>query len=125
MMQKNNDLNIGFVDLEKDIQSFLDELTKRRISKREEYTKGSYNGFHNFVVAANLNNSLPEVECHNFMTKHLVSYLDMIEQLKNGTTYFPEAVVDEKIGDIITYLLLWRSMIRETNGYINQEELPF
>lgn len=70
-------------------------------NKAKEYASNE-NRFHNFDTAAKMNKTTPERELWNFMTKHLVSVQDMVKDPEKVTT----AMVNEKIGDVINYLIL-------------------
>jgi len=49
---------------------------------------------------------------HGFMLKHLISYLDMLDDMDKGIIP-TEAYLDEKIGDIINYFVLQEASILE------------
>ena len=63
---------------------------------------------HNFRVAAGLQGCSVTQALAGMMTKHTVSVYDMIN---SGQSYAP-AVWDEKIGDLINYLLLLRVAVK-------------
>lgn len=85
----------------KDLQERMENLL---LIKGKEYRRNN-NPFHNFERAAILNNSTPELELHGFLTKHLVSYLDMIQDIENGKE-ISYSYVEEKLTDIRVYFLL-------------------
>lgn len=111
---------MGIQDFNSEFERFFNELVQRVQNKQMEYARNG-DPFHNFKQAAKLNNSLPEIELHNFMTKHLVSYMDMLKDIEKGS-YPTSNVADEKLGDIIVYMGLLRTMIHSKN---NPVELPF
>ena len=89
---------------EKEVKEINDFMNNLLLVKGKEYRRNN-NPFHNFEKAAELNNSQVPLELHGFLTKHLVSYLDMIQDIKDGKelTY---SYVQEKLTDIRVYFLL-------------------
>lgn len=77
-------------------------------SKAKEYAPGE-DRFHNFYRAASILNISPAKALVGFMTKHLVSVLDLLDDPVRLQTENWE----EKIGDLISYLLLLDAMVRE------------
>lgn len=90
-----------------DLQRHMEELL---IVKGKEYRRNN-NPFHNFERAAELNNSQPALELHGFLTKHLVSYLDMIQDIKNEVPISYQ-YIEEKLTDIRVYFLLLQIMLK-------------
>jgi len=70
-------------------------------SKAEEYARGE-DRLHNFRVAARMLGTTPEQALWGMAAKHLVSVQDMVD----GHLDASPAMVDEKIGDLINYLIL-------------------
>lgn len=64
---------------------------------------------HNFKRAADLMRCTPEEALLGFLTKHIVSVIDMI---KADRDFHPE-VIDEKIGDCINYFILLEALMKE------------
>lgn len=77
-------------------------------SKAREYATGD-DRLHNFKKAASITGETPAQVCVGFMVKHLVSVMDIVDQIANPS----EAVIDEKIGDSINYLILLEALLRE------------
>lgn len=80
------------------------------LNKNKEYAEEN-DVFHNFDVAADI---LRHVDTGSrpgsamaFAVKHLVSIIDIV----NSPARFSSEQVDEKIGDMINYLILIRGMI--------------
>lgn len=73
--------------------------------KAREYASGG-NRYHNFDVAARLLGVSPEVALWGMMAKHVVSIMDMVE----GDASV--AMIDEKVGDAINYLILLEGLLR-------------
>jgi hypothetical protein len=66
---------------------------------------------HNFKVAARLLKTTPEQALWGIAVKHLVS----VEDLVMGRLAPTQETVDEKIGDMINYLVLLEAVLTETD----------
>jgi hypothetical protein len=81
------------------------------VEKGKEYRRNA-DPLHNFRVAARVQNTTEEKALWGFATKHYVSFLDILNDIEKGK--LPEIeVVDEKIGDLINYLILCEASIKE------------
>jgi len=98
---------------------FMDKIIDRRVKytintlskKALEYVRNN-DRMHNFNVGAELENKTREDILHSFFLKHYISYLDMLTDIREGK--LPTAVyVDEKIGDMINYLILQEASIKQ------------
>jgi len=104
-------------------QEFIEKVVSRRIdlititlaSKGKEYSMDE-NAFHNFdegkyIAFADSR----EKYAWDLMTKHLQSMKDIIEHVSiAGANGYPtDAMVEEKIGDAINYLILIEAMLKE------------
>jgi len=70
------------------------------------------NRHHNFDVAARIANTTPEQALCGMMMKHLVSVFDLIAWTNDSDEYkITEAMIDEKIGDLINYLILLEGLL--------------
>jgi hypothetical protein len=88
------------------------EKIKHTLSvKAKEYRRNN-DPLHNFRVAAKVGNTTEEKALWGFATKHYVSFLDMLNDIEQGKLP-AEAYVDEKIGDLINYLILCEASIKE------------
>lgn len=93
----------------------FDKLVDRRCglikqvlkSKSQEYSTGE-DRLHNFRKAAEFLRESPTEACLAFMTKHLVSIVDIVKSGK-----FTQSLVDEKVGDAINYLILLEGLLAE------------
>lgn len=99
--------------------AFLDDtLAKIRTvlaSKGSEYVpEDQTSRFHNFDISAGLNGSSPEQALWGFVTKHIVSLSDMV---KVDSTEHALASWNEKIGDVINYMILLKGMVHH-HSYI-------
>lgn len=91
-------------------------LLKRRIKltqdtldrKSKEYSTGA-DRLHNFKRAAEMNQTTPEKVLHGMLTKHLISYMDMLESDKE----YSREYIDEKFGDVINYFILCEAIFVE------------
>ena len=77
-------------------------------NKAKEY---ALNGdrLHNFKVAAQINGESQARALWGMATKHLVSVIDLIEGRLEPT----EHLINEKIGDMINYLILLEAIFQE------------
>jgi hypothetical protein len=94
--------------VEKRVASSLTLLSK----KREIYSRNE-DPLHNFFRAAQMRNKNPLEALQGMLDKHLVSWFDIVEDMKQGDPQgrvTPE-LVDEKIGDIINYFLIAEALI--------------
>lgn len=104
------------MDFNKMVRSRLAKIDSTLISKGKEYGLNG-NRFHNFDIAAGRRGITPEKALDGMMLKHEVSVHDMI----NDPDIVTEAMIDEKIGDNIVYLILleglFRRRLEEKNKY--------
>ena len=102
---------IDFNEIVKDRCLKIQEVLSK---KAEEYATDS-NRFHNFDKAAVMSNSTPEKALWGFLLKHIVSVSDMVDKPSIAT----EAMVDEKIGDCINYLILLEGLFKRRMNMSN------
>ncbi len=79
-------------------------------SKAGEYARGDR--LSNFKRAAGAMDTTPEGACVAFWMKHVISIVDLVNDLKQGKVATP-AMWDEKIGDATNYLVLLDGLVRE------------
>ena len=85
--------------------------------KAAEYSQND-DRLHNFRLAATVNSqTLPEA-LWGMSTKHLVSIIDMVNTVKPPT----KPMADEKIGDMINYLILLEAVWEEQRGWASNGE---
>lgn len=85
------------------------EKTRRVLdSKATEYASTA-DRLHNFKRASAITGETPAQVCVGFMIKHLVSVIDMVDQIAPPSS----EKIDEKIGDSINYLILLEGILRE------------
>lgn len=86
------------------IRSRCSKILMTLDTKAKEYVRND-DRLHNFNRAAQMRNILREKALLGMMDKHTISILDMVDDLETGK--LPTvAMVDEKIGDAINYLIL-------------------
>jgi len=97
-------------------QKEFDELLNQRITKIKDIlqSKGTSYAFnndrlHNFKVAARIAGQTPVQSLWGMAMKHLVSVEDLIE----GRLENQRHNVDEKLGDLINYLILLEALFED------------
>ena len=102
--------NITLEEFTIEQKEFFDKLHNLGKVKQKEYSRG-LSPFHNFEKAKGLSfhTTKPKV-AWEYMVKHLQSVKDLLNDEEVGNEIDPK-VVDEKIGDIIVYMTLIRSML--------------
>lgn len=110
---KNKPVKAPVMDTVERIISERIEKTKQLILvKGKEYVRGN-DRLHNFRRASEMERTTMPRALHGMLQKHLVSYLDMLDDIDAGKEV-KEEVVNEKLGDIIVYFLLQEATIKET-----------
>lgn len=99
---------MNYEEFDQFLEETFESTRKVLASKGEEYAGDSSSRFHNFEIAAALNRELPEEALWGFVTKHIVSLSDMVVIPEHATL----AAWDEKIGDVINYMILLKGMVR-------------
>jgi hypothetical protein len=94
------------------VDEILDETRSMLIRKGIEYSAASPDRLHNFKQAGKIENRIPEQVLISFMTKHIVSVYDLVDQLSNGSLAELH-VWREKCGDIRNYLILLEALVAE------------
>ena len=99
------------IDFENTIKNTLESIKDLLIVKGKEYRRKK-NPYHNFEVGAKKTGKTRIEVLRGFALKHSISIDDMIEDFENGTPPNVEKV-NEKYNDLITYLLIEKSMMIE------------
>ncbi|TXG79640.1 MAG: hypothetical protein E6R13_09620 [Spirochaetes bacterium] len=97
------------------VERRLDLIRKVLVSKGKEYST-DHDVFHNFRAATGVSfHDAPEKVAWEFMTKHLQSIKDILNHVETGgfNGHPSEALVEEKIGDAVNYLILIEGMLKE------------
>lgn len=97
-------------EFNKVLKDTSDKIVSVLGAKSDEYV---FDGdrLRNFKIAAQIMNSTPEKALISFMTKHITSIFDMVDSLPEKD--FPMGLWDEKIIDIINYMILLRALCVE------------
>lgn len=93
-----------FLELTED---FIDDILFLFTMKNKHYASTD-DVFSNFKKASKLLDLTPEEVILAYMSKHYVSLCDIIRNKKDLTT------IDEKVMDLINYLLLLRAYVKDT-----------
>ena len=103
-------------EFNKELDKLLDSIRQRFKVKGDEYaTEESV--FANFDKGGRVTGLPPEIVLDGYLTKHYVSYRDMLDCIYSGFRPSNE-LIDEKLGDIILYFILQKIMMEN-------QELPF
>lgn len=95
-------------EFEKVVDETLQQIRETLIAKGKEYRRNN-NPFHNFEVGARKKNITREKVLDGMMLKHEISIEDITNDLDSGKLP-TEAVVNEKFGDVLIYLILKKAM---------------
>ena len=90
----------------------LESCKKTLAGKSKEYSRND-DKLHNFKRAGELLGTTPERALLGMMTKHLISVIDIVDDIEFVGEIPTEEKLSEKIGDSINYLLLLEGLIRE------------
>lgn len=80
------------------------------VEKAKEYANTN-DRLHNFNKGAQISGQSREKVLWGFALKHYISFLDMLDKVENDQLP-PIEMVDEKIGDLINYLILCEASIK-------------
>jgi len=108
-------------DLMKIVKERNDSVITTLDSKQAEYASNG-DRFHNFRRGAEILGGTPEQALGGFMSKHIVSVLDLIKWTETEPDRITEELINEKIGDNIVYLHLLEGLLRERLAKRKQEE---
>lgn len=100
-------------EFNKIVEKRIDKIRSVLIEKAKEYASDQ-DRLHNFKVAARISGETPEKALDGMMLKQYVSYRDIIEKV--GHKGLSLAIIDEKITDMINYLILFEALIMERVG---------
>jgi len=99
-------------NFDKVVKARVDKILKVLASKGAEYSGSGDDRLHNFKVAARISGETPEKSLWGMLMKHVVSVIDIIDDLDRGIVASKERV-DEKVGDTINYLILLEGLLEE------------
>lgn len=86
----------------------LEKIGQTLGQKAGEYASGQ-DRLHNFKLAARVNGTTPAKALWGMASKHLVSIMDMVD----GRQPVTDPMIDEKIGDMVNYLVLLEAIFRD------------
>lgn len=96
-------------EFNKELDKLFDSIRQKFQVKGDEYaTEESV--FANFDKGSRVIGLPPELVLDGYLTKHYVSYRDMLGSIFDGTRPTNE-LIDEKLGDIILYFILQKIMM--------------
>ncbi len=98
-------------DFDKLVDIRLGKIQTTLVVKGKEYRRNN-DPLHNFNVAAQLGKTTREKALWGFALKHYVSFMDILDDIEKGSLP-TEDIVDEKIGDLINYLVLCEASIKD------------
>jgi hypothetical protein len=84
------------------------------VKKGAEYSTDQ-NKLHNFDRAGSIAGVSRERALDGMLLKHYTSYRDMLDKLDAGQIPTDE-MIDEKIGDIINYFILFEACVKDRNN---------
>ena len=97
------------------VEDRIAKIRELLVVKGKEYRRNN-DVFHNFNSAARVENITPQRALHGFFLKHFVSYQDLLNDLDKGKCPSAE-LIDEKLGDIIVYMILQEALLKEKAIY--------
>ena len=97
------------IDFDAIIEDTLQQIKDTLITKGREYRRAQ-NPFHNFNQGVKITGLTREEVIWGFALKHFISIQDIKNDLKQGKKP-TRAMLDEKYGDLINYLLIEKASI--------------
>lgn len=101
-------------DFKKVLQARMNKTWGVLALKAKEYASDG-DRLHNFKRAAAMQNITPEKALIGMFAKHMVSVMDMVDDLTLDQ-HSCMALWEEKLGDAINYLILLEGLIAERNN---------
>jgi len=95
---------------QKIVNQRIEKTKQTLLAKADEYARGDR--LSNFKKIAALTDSTPETACLGLVAKHIVALFDFTNDLEQGTLQSQERW-DEKIGDIVAYMVLMDALVQE------------
>ncbi len=96
-------------EFNKELDKLLDSIKQRFKVKGDEYAT-EQSVFANFDKGGRVTGLPPEIVLDGYLTKHYVSYRDMLDSIFDERPPSKE-LIDEKLGDIILYFILQKIMM--------------
>lgn len=101
------------------VEELLEGIKQTLTVKGIEYMRNE-DPFHNFNVGSEITGINPFEVLDGFLLKHYVSYRDILNDINKGK-YPKKEIVNEKLGDIITYFVLQKIMLENA---IEEQDKP-
>ena len=98
-------------EFNKELEELFDSIRQKFQVKGDEYAT-QVDVFANFEKGSRVTGLPPELVLDGYLTKHYVSYRDMLDQIEEGNLP-PLELIDEKLGDIILYFILQKIMMED------------
>ncbi len=95
---------------QKIVDAQLADIKATLIAKADEYARGDR--LSNFKRIAALRDITPEDALLGLISKHIVAIYDFVDDIGVGTVQ-PIERWDEKIGDVIAYMILLKALVTE------------
>lgn len=100
-------------EFDKLVDDRLEKIKSTLVIKGKEYRRNN-DPLHNFTMGARLGNTTREKVLWGFALKHYISFMDILNDIEINKLH-PDSVIDEKIGDLINYLILCEASLKERN----------
>ena len=103
------------------IERTQSQIRQLLIVKGKEYVRNG-DPFHNFHRGAEMNRESAPRSLHGYLGKHIVNYLDMLDDIDNGKK-FTAAQIKERFGDMLTYIHLQEALflLEHSSDYVPTE----
>lgn len=98
------------VDFDLMLASRISKIKSVLAAKAGEYATDDR--LHNFKRSGQISNRTPEQALLGMLVKHVTSIFDIVEEVAVGKLA-SAAMVDEKIGDAVNYLILLEALLLE------------
>ncbi len=92
------------------VEQRLEKTRATLAAKADEYARADR--LSNFKKIAAFRDKTPEEVCMALVAKHFAALDDFVADLDRGVVQ-PEARWDEKVGDIVAYIILMESLVQE------------
>jgi len=102
------------------IEARLESLKALLIKKGEEYATDK-DRLHNFKSGAAISGDHEVRVLDGMLLKHYISYRDMLKDIEAGKT-IDYAYLNEKVGDILAYYLIFEALVLDTATVTNVPE---
>lgn len=98
---------------DKVVENRLQSIKDTLLLKGKEYASDT-DKLHNFNKASEITGECREKVLFGFALKHLVSVMDIIDNMNKDNKYIPsQELTSEKCGDLINYILLLEASIED------------